>query len=379
MKRSVAGILSGLICAHPALAANISEEVHWFDGDRAGQKAATCLYHTPDRLPFAEIIPLVVDNAQPYGTRLWSWDYATFLPDYTLSCVGSGISNSTPRLRDAAHDNPANRQLCLTVKGGDELMPTTNPGVGIRWHFRTAQGESVKNQPQLSACASLEVSTDSAGRYIFNPRKVATLSAKAELVKTAEVVYGTAISPLTARSQLWLDTGAAQSSSVNLGLGGITPIAPACRLSTKAYQVEMGRWVIRSQQELPARGAQTPFELQLECTGQVAHLRLRLEDSGTQTSAQQNIVLYRHDDSKSIEGLEIEMLLNGKRIHVGDGTPVDAGAYGSNGQNNSLPVYRTAAPLALTARYVQYAAITSDGKPYTGSIKGKVNIWVTYD
>ncbi|VUS96406.1 fimbrial protein [Klebsiella spallanzanii] len=372
-------LLVALIVSLPVYAINISEDVYWYDGDSAGQKAATCIYHTPDKRPFADVVTLVTDNAQTDGTVLWSWDYATFLPDYTLSCVGSGISNSTNRLRDTARGNPSDWQLRLTAQGGNDLMPTTNSGVGIRWYFHTSQGEQVKTQAQLPAVASLEVSPNGAGRYIFNPGKVATLSAKAELVKTGDTIYGTAISPQPAQSQLWLEAGTTKSSLEDLGHGGITPVAPACRLSTKEYQVEMGRWVTQSSGQLPARGAETPFELQLECTGQVAHLRLRFEDSGTRTSANQNVTLYRASGGESVEGLEVEMLFNGNRINIGDTETLDTGTRGRNIRNHSTPIYDAAVPVTLTARYLQYAAITSGSSTYTGNISGKVNIWMSYD
>lgn len=379
MKSTLSGlILAGGVFALPVYAINISENVYWYDGDNAGQKAATCIYHTPDRQPFADALTLVVDNSLGYGSVLWSWDYATFLADYTLSCTGSGIDNSSNRLQDAVHGNPSNWQLRLTAQGGSDLMPTTNPGVGIRWYFHTPQGEIVKDKPQQTVSAGLDVSASGAGRYVFNPRKTVTLSARAELVKTGNVAYGTPISPLTTQSQLWLEAGTAQSSSINLGQGGITPVAPACRLSTKAYLVDMGRWVAQNSRQMPARGAETPFELQLECSGQIAHLRLRFEDSGTRTSANQNVSLYRESDGESIEGLEVEMLFNGNRINIGDSEALDTGSRGHRAGGGAA-IYEAAAPVVLTARYVQHNAMTSSGKPYIGNISGKVNIWVTYD
>ncbi|WP_058910581.1 fimbrial protein [Entomohabitans teleogrylli] len=365
-----------LFTALPASATVISESVYWHNGDNAGQLAATCLYSVPNNQPFSNSATLVVDNSQPYGTVLWSWGYGTFM-DYAFSCEGSGISNSTNRLRDPARGNPSDWQMRLTAQGGNDLMPTSTPGAGIRWYFHTSQGEVVKMQAQQSVTASLEVNDNGTGRYVFNPGKTVTLAARAELVKTGEVTYGTAISP-AAQSQLWLEAGTVKKEAENLGQGGITPIAPACRLSTKEYRVDMGRWVMQSGNTLPTRGAEIPFELQLECRGEVAHLRLRFEDTGARVSANQNVTLYRASGGKSVEGLEVEMLFNGNRINIGDNEPLDTGRRGRN-THNATPVYDVAAPVALTARYMQYAAITSDAALYTGNISGNVNIWVTYD
>ncbi|MEE7533594.1 hypothetical protein IV503_18290 [Klebsiella huaxiensis] len=377
-RQTINALLVTLTVPLPVGAINISEDVYWYDGDTAGQKAATCLFHIPDKKPFADAVTLVTDKSQSPGTVLWSWDYATFLPDYTLSCVGSGISNSSGRLKDPARGNPSGWQLRVTAQGGTDLMPTTNPGVGIRWYFHSAQGEQVKTQAQLSATASLDVSMNSDGRYVFNPGKVATLSAKAELVKTGEVAYGTAISPQPAQSQIWLEAGTTQSRLEETGHGGIIPVAPSCRLATKEYQVEMGRWVTQNGRQLPARGAETPFELQLECTGQVEHLRLRFEDSGTRASANQNITLYRAKGGDSISGLELEMLFNGNRINIGDTETLDIGSRGRSTRND-VAIFQPTAPISLTARYLQYANITSDASTYTGNINGKVNIWMSYD
>jgi type 1 fimbria pilin len=307
---------------------------------------------------------------------LWAWDYGTFLPDYTLACTGSGISNSSNRLRDPARGNPPDWQLRLTAKGGNDLMPTSNPGVGIRWYFQTAKGEVVKTSVQQTAFVSLAVSDDGAGRYLFNPGQTVTLSAKAELIKTGEVVYGAAISP-QADSQLWREAGTLKGNQP-LGQGGVLAIAPACRLSQKDYRVDMGRWATQPPGQLPATGPETAFELQLACTGEVSHLRLRFEDGGSRTSANQNITLYPAFGGDAIEGLEVEMLFNGSRIDIGDTRPIDAGRRGRS-QQNAAPVYDAAAPVALTARYVQHAAITYGAAPWTGTLSGNVNFWLTYD
>lgn len=379
MKRQFTyGLFIGLAATLTAHAAAISEHVYWYDGDHAGQKAATCVYHTPDRQPFSDEVTLVVDNAQPYGTVLWVWDYATFLPDYMFSCTGSGVSNSTHRLQNPARGHPPEWQLRLTVPGSNELTPTTNPGVGVRWYFRTSQGEKVKTQAPLTAAVSLEVTSGADGRYVFNPGKTVSLSAKAELIKIGDVVHGKNISLPPAQSQLRLEAGMTKARDENLGQGGITPIAPACRLSTKDYKVDMGRWVTLGRGQLPATGSETPFDLQLECSGQVTHLRLRFEDTGKRQSLNHNITLYRAANGESVEGLEIEMLFNGNRINMGDGKSLDVGARGHHVQN-STPVYGAAAPVALTARYIQHHSITSGATPYTGNISGSVNIWMTYD
>lgn len=368
----------GAVVALPASADSISEEVYWHDGRNAGQKAGTCHYQTPERQPFSDVVTLVADNAQPVGTVLWSWDYGTFLPDFVISCTGSGVSNSSNRLRDASRGNPGDWQLRLTAKGDNDLMPTTNPGVGIRWYFLTPQGEVVKTQSQQTAIARLAVSEDGTGGYLFSPGAPVTLSAKAELVKTGDIVYGAVISPQSAAAQLWLEAGTARSGAVSLGQGGITPVAPACRLASRDYQVAMGRWIVQRNAHLPARGQETAFELQLECTGEVDHLRLRFEDSGTRISAHKNITLYQASGGEPVEGLEIEMLFNGNRIDIGETTPLNAGQRGRN-QQNIAPVYSAAAPVALTARYLQHAAITRGASDWTGTISGSVNIWMTWD
>jgi hypothetical protein len=72
------------------------------------------------------------------------------------------------------------------------------------------------------------------------------------------------------------------------------------------------------------------------------------------------------------------MLFNGSRIDIGDTRPIDAGRRGRS-QQNAAPVYDAAAPVALTARYVQHAAITYGAAPWTGTLSGNVNFWLTYD
>ncbi|HAT1584473.1 TPA: hypothetical protein I8Y00_000775 [Citrobacter farmeri] len=163
----------------------------------------------------------------------------------------------------------------------------------------------------------------------------------------------------------------------------ITVVSPSCRLRTTDYNISMGTWAADTVNYTgtPATGAAVPVGLDLECSGQVADVQFRFEDTGSapSTFAEKNVTLYDGGGSK-VNGLEIQMKYNGNRVNVDGVTQTSTGSHGQvRTDAESVPLYTSTSQAMFTANYIQNGPITVGGNNYTGPVSGKVNIWVTYN
>ncbi|GKX54809.1 hypothetical protein SOASR030_09210 [Leminorella grimontii] len=72
------------------------------------------------------------------------------------------------------------------------------------------------------------------------------------------------------------------------------------------------------------------------------------------------------------------MLYNGSRINVDNSTKTNVGSQGTLNTNPAETTFNSQSTIPFTARYVQRSAIQKGGVSYTGSVTGKVNMYVTY-
>ncbi|EPK7284292.1 hypothetical protein NLT72_002732 [Citrobacter farmeri] len=163
----------------------------------------------------------------------------------------------------------------------------------------------------------------------------------------------------------------------------ITVVSPSCRLRTTDYNISMGTWAADTVNHMgsPATGAAVPVGLDLECSGQVADVQFRFEDTGSAPSTfdEKNVTLYDGGGNK-VSGLEIQMKYNGNRVNVDGVTQTSTGSHGQvRTEAESVPLYTSTSQAMFTANYIQNGSITVGGNNYTGPVSGKVNIWVTYN
>lgn len=414
----------------PAPAATWSYNFTWAAGDHAGQLAGTCTYIVPDIRPLQVPRTLVVDSAAPVGTVLYSWDFNSFLPGFRVQCTGSGIDNSTPNVFAANQTTGITTIrliiLSLWIQGltnannfstSTPVYATTLPGIGLRLYIKadsdslvdansnTYQYTQIVNagtqssifapprdvvypwggtgRPTFDARISMESNGDTRDSI---PNSFQGVSVKAELVKTADTVQygnlGLAGNPVT----LFNTESTAMVPGIPtdfLAGNAITVVSPSCRLRTTDYSISMGTWAADTVNHTgsPATGAAVPVGLDLECSGQVADVQFRFEDTGSVPSAlaEKNVTLYDGGGNK-VSGLEIQMKYNGNRVNVDGVTQTSTGSHGQvRTDAESVPLYTSTSQAMFTANYIQNGSITVGGNNYTGPVSGKVNIWVTYN
>lgn len=423
-----ATLVTGLVVM-PAPAATFTYSYTWATGDHAGQPAGTCSYIVPDIRPLQVPRTLVVDSAVPVGTVLYSWDFNSFLPGFQIQCTSSGIDNST------AYTNVNNGSISenlivanfrftgLSVSpvfsNTNPVYATTLPGIGIRLSVKADTDSAVDGagnnysyvslyyvdgQTQVVYPAPRDVvymwgGGSSPQAYLYtrvyatgsspNRRSINTItqgiSVKAELIKTADTVQYGSLGIGGTPSVTWSTTAVLNPSLPTDFLVGnaITVVSPSCRLRTTDYNISMGTWAADTVDYTgtPASGAAVPVGLDLECSGQVADVQFRFEDTGSvpSTLAEKNVTLYDGGGNK-VSGLEIQMKYNGNRVNVDGVTQTSTGSHGQvRTDAESVPLYTSTSQAMFTANYIQHGPVTVSGNNYTGPVSGKVNVWVTYN
>lgn len=424
----VALLLSAGLFGMPAMAATFTYNYTWATGDHVGQPAGSCAYVVPDIRPLQVPRTLVVDSAAPVGTVLFSWDFNSFLPGFRIQCTGSGIDNSTNYTN--VNNSSINGNLIVADFSftGMRVSPlfsytnpvyaTTLPGIGIRLSVKAdtdsavdgagnsysymvlyrVGGQTSINQPPRDVVYVWGGATGP-GAYLYtrfyttgpsaNRYSITTIaqgiSVKAELIKTADIVQYGSLGVGGTPSMYWNTTAVLSPALPTDFLAGnaITVVSPSCRLRTTDYSISMGTWAADTVNHTgsPATGAAVPVGLNLECSGQVADVQFRFEDTGSapSTLAEKNVTLYDGGGNK-VSGLEIQMKYNGNRVNVDGVTQTSTGSHGQvRTDAESVPLYTSTSQAIFTANYIQNGPLTVDGNNYTGPVSGKVNIWVTYN
>lgn len=395
--RTVMALMAGLTVM-PASAATWSYNYTWATGDHAGQPAGTCAYTVPDIRPLQVPRTLVVDSAVPVGTVLYSWDFNSFLPGFRVQCTGSGIDNSTNSTNVNNGSISGNlivadfRFTGLSVSpvfsNTNPVYATTLPGIGIRLSVKADTDSAVDGAGTNYSYVSLQnvdgqVQVYPAPRdvvytwggsggpqgYLYtrvyatgsspNRHSIKTIaqgiSVKAELIKTADTVQYGSLGMGGTPSITWNTTGVLHPVLPTDFLAGnaITVVSPSCRLRTTDYNISMGTWAADTVNYTgtPATGAAVPVGLDLECSGQVADVQFRFEDTGSapSTFAEKNVTLYDGGGNK-VSGLEIQMKYNGNRVNVDGVTQTSTGSHGQvRTDAESVPLYTSTSQAMFTA------------------------------
>ncbi|EMN3921756.1 hypothetical protein REJ49_004592 [Citrobacter farmeri] len=423
-----AALVAGLaITLAPAQAQTWSYSYTWATGDHAGQSAGTCAYIVPDNRPLQVPRTLVVDSAVPVGTVLYSWDFNSFLPGFRIQCTGSGVDNSTNSftVNGTASNNLIGSNYEIRGMTASEVYSNSNPvwattlaGIGLRLSVKVdtdaaedatdyykyvtlyrANGQIQIYQAPRDVVylwgtggyprANSRITTYQSGisypvRHSI-PNAEAGFSVKAELVKTADTVQygslGLAGNPVAT----WSTTAVLNPTLPTDFLTGndITVVSPSCRLRTTDYTISMGTWAADTMSHMgnPATGPAVPVGLDLECSGQVADVQFRFEDTGSapSTLAEKNVTLYDGGGNK-VDGLEVQMKYDGSRVNIDGTTLTSTGSRGTVRTNTeAVPLYTSTSQAMFTANYIQNGAIRVGANNYTGPVSGKVNVWVTYN
>ncbi|MFA9596892.1 hypothetical protein [Citrobacter telavivensis] len=424
-----AALVAGLaITLAPAQAQTGSLNYTWGNGENDGQSAGTCAYIVPDNRPLQVPRTLVVDSAVPVGTVLYSWDFNSFLPGFRVQCTGSGIDNNTNNwvANGTASYGPIGMNVRIRGITVSPVSSNTNPvyattlaGIGLRLsvkvdtdteHDGTDYYQYValiwaNGQYQSVGAARDVVYTWGGGGYpeayvgikpyrsgisypvrYSIPNAEAGFSVKAELVKTADTVQygslGLAGDPRVVMTNAAEILNGTQPTDLLTG-NAITVVSPSCRLRTTDYTISMGTWAADTMSHMgnPATGPAVPVGLDLECSGQVADVQFRFEDTGSapSTLAEKNVTLYDSGGNK-VDGLEVQMKYNGNRVNIDGTTLTSTGSHGAvRTDAEAVPLYTSTSQAMFTANYIQNGAIRVGANNHTGPVSGKVNVWVTYN
>lgn len=312
-----------------------------------GGTASTCTFNYPTLQPLSQPRTLIVDNHLPNGSVLYSWDYASFAPNFSGGCTYGGAITS-------ASGSEYFRIFFDGVYSTNGIFQTNNPGIGIKFYYTYHAKGSASQSSQTTTLLDGNVGTDTSSlgaEYsptatysyigpIFRPisEKNApyykyydwaanhfSMSLRGELIKTGNVSY--TATPLTISTSnnlrlLPMITGMSYSSvslkQPVLGGGGINIIAPSCRLTSPSdYEIDLGRWVHAgpgSHQPsiaLPSYGSTKPINLKMECSGQLNNVQFSFQDTGASPLSNNNISVYDSIGGAKIDGLEIEMSYGG--------------------------------------------------------------------
>lgn len=401
---------------HPASMAE-TRIYNWSTGTNAGKPAGTCSSIWPVNRPFQVPMTLVVDNQLPVGTVLHSWSYNDFLPNFTDLCtrintnstanVSSGSATGNVVFDTTLNLNPAS----APVNG---IFPTSIDGIGMKLYvysnseYWTSEYGTVYGYLQLWLSNNSEYGAQgleypvirngqdqrirsmiqtylSASGYMLNGLN--QYSIRAELIKTGNITnYGrlsTVFNPTWIKGSSPVAIPPTSAPTDIFSGNAIQIVAPSCQLKTAEHYVTMGPWESRSltQPGSAVRGPNVPLDVELECSASVSDARFRFADTGLSPSAaaEKNVTLYDAGDNK-VEGLEVELRYNGERINIDGLTEISTGGHGTArvvppGQN----AFSVASSVHFTANYIQNGNIKVNNNPFTGSTKGKVNLWVTYN
>ncbi|WP_347254650.1 fimbrial protein [Leminorella grimontii] len=384
----------------------------WVAGGAASGTSGTCYHTLPELAPLSVTRTLVVDNHLPVGSELFHWGYGEFIPNINGYCIPNGTNNVSSYGR------------FFTVLAGNAFadangaFATSIPGIGIKFFITyTSRGVSAYRPAASSQTSRLvsyagwipastpinieypimnsngsgvwfytDVTTTSPATHHFSQQaNNVGYSIRAVLVKTGNITYTTTPLSIPQSAEFKaIDLGNTTNLPNLIGGGGITIVPPTCRLKTPTdYAINMGRWVHSgpgSHQPgiaLPAYGVAKPININLECSGSLDNVYFRFEDAGTSPLSNKNVSLYDGSGTR-IDGLEIEMQYGGSRINVDNTTKTDVGAHGTVKTNPQDFSFNSQSTVPFTARYVQRSAIKKGGVGYTGSVTGKVNMYITY-
>ena len=398
------------LTAQSAIITKVSYPRAWYPRN-SSVITGRCVYTINDRQPLSDIKTLVVDNTLPNGSVLYTWNHGDFFSEshtcYNDSTSPGFIPGTTTAFQITGIYFPNSN----TVTG---YLPTNNPGISLKLYKRVNTGSGSYNYNQTvgtevpitsmtpnspaNADTSMSLKDSRTGNQpVFNPSlHYANVSLRAELIKTGTVTFTALSSPLyvpnynTIHMGIMPESGPTQTDRENLtfsiGANGIRVIAPACKLQSTDYSVNLNRWIMKGPGSalypgtpLPATGNSVPIGITLACSGKTNNVRFKFQDIGASPLTNKNVSLYDKIAGAKINGLEIEMLYNNSRINVDNMATTNTGSHGSTRTNPADISFNMASSATFEARYIQRTAITRNGVPYTGPIVGKVNMWVTHD
>ncbi|HCD7254846.1 TPA: fimbrial protein [Citrobacter farmeri] len=401
---SIAAFIMGILASPLVFSSAYQGNVYWTGGANEGELAASCIADYPLMQPLTIPRTMVVDNSLNIGDIIYSWDYASFMPNYIqVRCIPASESDSPSNSFSGSY---VMLRFQVSNDVTDGIMATSLDGVGIRIFYKmdtTTDGTNgtlslidamngvFTNRPvpeqsilkSTSPINQLEVLCDSAfspsrNKYIFGCNY--NISFRAELVKTGPISVGSLSLPGISEMLLikWPEGGRDEGESHSFSGDAVTLVTPACQLKNANYTVPMGDFIPLFASR---RGMNVPVNLVLECSGKVNNVSFRFEDAGTTPSSglEKNVSLYSSQGAL-VQGLEIEMRYEGERVNI-DGTAEHS--TGSHGQRktvaDSTPLFDSESTASFTANYLQTGPVISGGNAFTGAINGKVNMWVTYN
>lgn len=421
--------LSLLLLAANAGAATITYQQGWSVAAVGTNPAiaANCTFNYPTLQPLSQPRTLVVDNHLPNGAVLHSWNYADFAPNFSAGCAYAGTMTNNFILSPGSVKFLT---LWTDVTSSTLSFRTNNPGIELKLYYTYhSQGSGTNNNygnttqfysitDTLGVEYPFTFGTMYIGAELYPVRNTTTtpttyyydwaannytMSVRAELVKVGIVSYTVTPLTLNASNTLTLNisglssVGSTNNVSLNLtsdvlGGGGISIAAPSCQLTAPSdYAIDLGHWTHTGPGthqpgiSLPAYGSTKLINLQLECSGQLDNVQFSFQDTGTHSLSNRNVSVYDSLGGTKIDGLEIEMSYGGSPIQVNYASEAAAsfiktntGAQGAIKTNPSDLSFNSQATIQFGARFVQRSAIQRSGSSYTGSVTGRVNMFVTY-
>lgn len=405
--------LGGCICTVITPFVSAASVTHLVPWNNSSVLAGTCISTASELAPLSVPKTLVVSNNVPNGTVLYSWDYDSFIPSYSVICHGgTAVSSGSVNTRlflslgtggydqiNRAHKFLNNQGVGLrfyytqlsqgTDSGSGKIRVTDNNQgwvngvhpIGIEYEYK---GSSVTPGGWITA-SSINSQTLNSRTHSFSSRW------RAELIKIGNIDYTK--SPLVSNNSARLFSPDISSSSVNfpniLGGGGIKINQPSCRLAgPTTYTVNLGHWQPQTKNfdSTSHVGKNVPIDISLECNEALNNVQFAFQDTGSIAQTNGSVGLYDSSGVK-ISGLEIEIHYNGTPIEVGRKTS-SLGSLskfsvgprtGGDGTYYDGRVFTNVSPAKFTARFVQRAPITRAVSQYAGIVSGHVNLFVTYN
>lgn len=388
-------------------------------------QAAKCSLRFSTIQPLSQPRTLTVDNSLPNGSVLYSWGFEDFVPEIYSTCdwASSTSVNSLSQSYSYLQTVVSVRGFSLSLLPGTGLLPTSNPGIGLKvyykFNYKGDQPTGISGSVStilLPAEYGYVVGAENAIRMVSQPFMTqynpitndlarpftlyysrtyhqSSLSLRGELIKIGPVTesqglqvnnIGSVFTYIFGNRGTDVGSGTVNGSDV-LGGGGINIATSSCRLSGSTdYQINLGRWESRDPGSLPAHSAVQPLDINLECSGQVNNVMFSFQDTGSTPLPNQNIGVYDSVGGQFINGLEIEMFYNGSRINVHkmseapNSYQINTGSHGSVNTGPSTS-FNSQSQVQFGARFIQNSAITRGGNAYTGPVAGLVNMFITYN
>lgn len=396
----------------------------WGSGANVKKSAGSCIVTTPDTTkPMTVARTLVVSDDIPVGSTLFSWSYGNFMNNFHFRCnQGTGVLNTMAAIvfNAAATGVATNLPLYSTLNIRGTPAPTDTRyyktsinGIGLRLTVKSyancVQNPGVQQYYQYMQFkingSTIECPAPTA-EYVISPSSVFTATThlatinlgseyklggsvaygiKADLVKIAlsgsDNKTGQLSLPMTVN---WSGRGGNSSEQTTVKItnylegNAIKIVSPSCQLDSIDHKINMNSWLPRSTDN--GTGPNVPIPLAIKCSGKT-NVNISFSDTGPSPTPSsnnvRNVTLY-NDSNVKINGLELE--LKHSNIRVNMGAIINTGSHGTRKTTpESTPLFHSSSEVKFTANYIQNSAITVNNRPYSGPLKGNVNIVMTFN